>query len=159
MAIITTTLGCYSHYGSTWTKKIEINLGGVTYQMKMADLCDEDIDWDGKNCPTLFWETFFITIVIINLVGSLISAVLTFIGRTECSIVAQGIDVIFHTVRCIFLLLGGPFFIWSAVQIKDLLGTDEEFNKKVPGLNAHFRYTEKIAAGVCFYLLSLLSFW
>ncbi len=154
MGIAILGLGLHSHYQTAWNKTVFINLdpdsswGELDIKLyKICDFKDIEPEWRDKSCPSINMEHFFIAMIIICFLMSLITfTVEVFVHVQDYPF--RFLDMGYHGASAILLAVSGSMYILSAIQISnffDLSNMETEFWREQGYV---FKKHEKIATGV-----------
>jgi len=154
LGLIVLALGAVSHYDSKWVKERTV-AGTKVKGTAPYDTCEVQKVTFLKNdarCPDIEWEEAFIYVIIACFLASVVIVVVSrFINIAGNPF--KLIDMIYHILGAVLLLVSGSVYIYSAVLINNIYGNAEEFLSKIKVqetesfLEGGFRYKEKLAAG------------
>jgi len=172
--LIVVGVGMYSHFQSSWVKpqSVEINtdvLNKAEFPTPSSTCKKQQehlsLDSKTKPCPDIIMEQCYVGIIIICWIISVVLLFGTCCLQMEKNPVRK-IDLVYHIIAAVLLLIAGILYVVSAKLINDIYGDLEKENRKgdeildsvnvVNPVKVAFLFIEKIVAAVLTIVLALI---
>lgn len=147
LGFVTLTVGLYTNYASSWSQTVNISGKEITGY----EIChlNKENHWFPENtkCPSISLERYFVAILIICFILSATNLVLSFLYDLKSNLLKY-VDIGYHILTAVLLIVAGIVYIVSARQINHLFSLAQNEQGKFNTSNLNLCTQEKYGNGV-----------